>query len=610
MTNKIEQLNNTTYKIIPKDDPKDRIEVEIGDAKQETFYPQVKIMRWDNETNFSVRLIDNEIGIPQVSSLTDKIIWSKGNIDIEYYEGEEGYKMVWFLKEKPSINKVEFTIQSKGLNFYYQPPLTQQEIDEGCIRPENVVGSYAVYHSTKGGMNDINGMEYKTGKFYHIYRPHLYDTEGKEAWGDLHIENGIYSVEIPQDFLDKAVYPIKSNDTFGEDEVGGTLQDGISDDKIYGYKFSLGVDGNVSSITYYTAYDSKYGGTAHSVQYGIYDNSSPAVLKGSSSGVALASTSYSWKTDSVSASLSSGTYSLCFNHEKNYGQWAYDRTTNNEVFKNSVIYPSWPTPITDFDYASNRQFSIYATYTPDSGSASSSPSSSPSVSPSSSASSSPSSSPSESTSPSVSESVSESVSPSVSESVSESISPSVSESVSESTSPSSSPSESTSPSVSESVSESVSPSVSESVSESVSPSSSPSPGYEGYTKGDVVDLPVDDTDLETAYSDQNYLDVDTKNNVRVGQTATNEYTIHQFKDYVGATGSCSLEWEGQTNCEGSFSTIYLQIYNRQTPAWETVDSNEVIGEDIDFILTANIADLTDYKDTNSVISCRVYQLDV
>jgi len=35
---------NTFYKT-PKDDPKDRIQIEIGDSKQLDFYPQVKIMR-------------------------------------------------------------------------------------------------------------------------------------------------------------------------------------------------------------------------------------------------------------------------------------------------------------------------------------------------------------------------------------------------------------------------------------------------------------------------------------------------------------------------------------------------------------------------------------
>ena len=44
------------FRVIAKDDPKDRIEVEVGDFKQPEFYNQVKIMRWDNEVNVSLDL--------------------------------------------------------------------------------------------------------------------------------------------------------------------------------------------------------------------------------------------------------------------------------------------------------------------------------------------------------------------------------------------------------------------------------------------------------------------------------------------------------------------------------------------------------------------------
>ena len=132
---------------------------------------------------------------------------------------------------------------------------------------------------------------------------------------------------------------------------------------------------------------------------------------------------------------------------------------------------------------------------------------------------------------------------------------------------------------------------------------------EQYTRGDEVALPTDDTDLETAYSAQDYLDVDAKDDVRVAQTATSQYAIHQFKDYVGAANTCILEWEGQSSLAPSSSVVTLQIYNRNTTSWETVDSDNSSAADTDFILTSSIADLTDYKDGSGVISCRVWQLN-
>jgi hypothetical protein len=125
--------------------------------------------------------------------------------------------------------------------------------------------------------------------------------------------------------------------------------------------------------------------------------------------------------------------------------------------------------------------------------------------------------------------------------------------------------------------------------------------------GDYASLPADDTGLENNYTPQNYIDVDTSDNVRVAQTATGEYAIHQFKNYI-ATNACSVQWEGQTDLAPTLSTVYLQIFNRDTSLWETIDSDAISAADTDFVLNADLADLTDYKDASDTISCRAYQL--
>src|SRR3990167_1224054 len=265
-------ITGNTFALVSKTDVKDKIEVEIGDSKQpDIFYPQTKLMRWDNEVNFSVRLTESSTDKEKISTETDKVIWEKGNYKVEFAdipasENDEGnHKFIWYLKEKPLTNKVEFTIQSKGLDFFYQPELTAQEIAEGTFRPENVVGSYAVYHQTKGGMNDSAGKEYKTGKAFHIYRPHIIDAEGAETWGNLHIENGIYSVEIPQDFLDNAVYPIKSNDTFGYATQGASAYASTIDSQ-FGGIYSLAVNASVENMSFYH----NSSGDSGSMSMGIY----------------------------------------------------------------------------------------------------------------------------------------------------------------------------------------------------------------------------------------------------------------------------------------------------------------------------------------------------
>ena len=219
-----------------KNEPKDEINVIVGDDKvPDTFIPQVKLMRWTNETNFSVRLKDTEYEKATITTDKDKIIWDKDNIETRFYElteGEGGYEFEVILKEKPVTNRLEFTIETKGLRFLKQHPLTEQsihDIREVIITPtdsydkdgntirhidEKDIGSYAVYTLEKK-INWEDGKLYRNGKVGQIPRPKITDSIGKWVWGEriIDIEKGIMEIIIPQNFLDTAVYPISSKGT-------------------------------------------------------------------------------------------------------------------------------------------------------------------------------------------------------------------------------------------------------------------------------------------------------------------------------------------------------------------------------------------------------------
>jgi hypothetical protein len=197
----------TTYKITAKDDPKDRINVEIGDSKQPDFYPQIKVMRFDNEVNLSIRLKHNEKN-PKHSNSGNSVKWEGKNVHARFTSLDQGTSFEVILPKKPKSNKIEFTLNTKGLDFFYQPPLTKKEIEQGYKRPDNVIGSYAVYISEKK-TNYEGGKQYGSGKVGHLYRPMITDSSGKWVWGKLHIEKGIMTKTIPQKFLDNAVYPVK-----------------------------------------------------------------------------------------------------------------------------------------------------------------------------------------------------------------------------------------------------------------------------------------------------------------------------------------------------------------------------------------------------------------
>lgn len=363
-------------------EPKDEIKIIVGDDKQiDKVYPQVKLERWSNEVNFSIRLVDTEVGEEKVSTKNDKILWEKGNIIIENYpyidEADGGYKFVWYLKAKPNTNKFDFTIQSKGLDFFYQPPMTEEHLETGQTadknhiydsdgkivswRPDNIVGSYAVYHQTKGVINDENGKDYKNGQAFLIYCPHIIDANGKETWGRLHIENGVYSVEIPQEFLDTAVYPIKSNDTFGYTSAGGSYEY-TSANRLYGSLFTPTANGTVTGIS---TYGTSFSGTANFKGAIVLQSNLNFITNGISNVAGQPYNTYQWvqATFGTNPTITASTgYNLSFVSSTSNLVIMYTTGDANQGLYDSSNNYTTPTNPTDGS-RNTKKYSIYATYT-------------------------------------------------------------------------------------------------------------------------------------------------------------------------------------------------------------------------------------------------------
>jgi len=220
---------DNTFAHIKQPDTARSIEIEVGDKKQPGIaYPQFKTKHWDNECNFSLRLIDDDYMVATIQTVADKIEWERAGRKARFYElatgGEDGgFEFEVEFAAKPTSNVIEFSVQSKGFRFEYQPPLTQGEIDRGAIRPANVEKSYAVYHKTKKN-NTIGGKHYRAGKAFHIYRAHAVDASENEVWCDLFYNDSTstLTVTVPQAFLDTAVYPVIVDPTFGYTTAGAS----------------------------------------------------------------------------------------------------------------------------------------------------------------------------------------------------------------------------------------------------------------------------------------------------------------------------------------------------------------------------------------------------
>lgn len=226
--------DNTLGKV-HKDHPQDRIDLEFGDAKDAAaFHPQIKVKRWDNEVNFSLRFDHSAIeGNEGFATDGETIEWNKGNVVARFYplegdadpandkQGAHEFDVTFYAP--PTSNVLVFSLRTKGLCFEHQPSLTQAEIDRGMFRPEHVVGSYAVYHESKRD-NYAGKMQYRAGKAFHIYRPLITDAVGATVWGELQIDlaHEKLLLTVPPEFLQSATYPITIDPTIGYTSIGGT----------------------------------------------------------------------------------------------------------------------------------------------------------------------------------------------------------------------------------------------------------------------------------------------------------------------------------------------------------------------------------------------------
>ena len=352
---------------------------------EKKFKPEVKLEKWGDETY--IRIWSDEEGDDKATEKDGKVVWNNKDKSKEYNfytlppgkgmeNGRFEYEII--LKEKPKTNVIKLNIEAQGLDFFYQPPLNEDldnvmvtatemigyDIDGNIIseRPENIVGSYAVYHSTRqGDYSKVDGKNYMAGKAFHIYRPKIIDSIGIEVWGELFIDirQGILSVTIPQEFLDKAVYPINkvAGLEFGYHTIGGTSRS-TSNDVLTGTLFtSTATAGIGDSISVYTT-------TASNNVKGVLTSSGKTIVSnGVGDGTAMLSNDWSESSFSTGAAvLASTAYYIQFigdgqvdGKSDTGGSYCYDSS-------NSYTSPQNPTGCST---GTTIKYSVFCTYAPE-----------------------------------------------------------------------------------------------------------------------------------------------------------------------------------------------------------------------------------------------------
>jgi len=371
--------------------------VEIGDKNSVDFKPHIKLNRWDGECFIAIQPageieeeVEYEVEGDKVKCKykvkyeddteeefeaefyplepTTVIAKNKDGIDHEFKQNDlGGFEFEVILKKKPKTNKIVLNIETQGLKFYYQPELTPEEIAEGSFRPDNVVGSYAVYHATRTNMHrgKVDAEKYKCGKAFHIYRPKIADAEGKWIWGQLSLDEqaGTLTTIIPQEFLDRAVYPVSVDPNFGYETKGGTSYLYILYMRTLALTFPDA--GTVTSLTGYIFSQTEGANWAFGLYTGVLDPDSITRVDYSAEG---SGTFDNWSTLAAQVGYSLGGEAghlviHCTDEETNTVGY-YDAGATNEMASTSSTVYSYPLPTT-YTCTNNydRKLSIYCTYT-------------------------------------------------------------------------------------------------------------------------------------------------------------------------------------------------------------------------------------------------------
>lgn len=274
---------------------------------------------------------------------------------------ESGLEILQILASRPKSNVLRYDINSDNLDLIYQPSLTAEEIAEGCERPDNIVGSYAVYET-----RPRNGDFFKVG---HFFRPEAWDAAGHRIWCDMRIAGGDLLVEVPREFLDSAVYPITVDPTFGYTSSPATAS-ATANNRWYATKGTPAGNGTVDWIKAYLKIASA--GTEYFKGMLVLGSDKTIVSSGVGPATAVTNTTPAWlqcdysSKPSVSAvdywvgaimSVTTVAISFYFDDAGSNTNAAYD-TSNN-----------YGTPTNPTDLATqNRYYGFYGSYTADAGS--------------------------------------------------------------------------------------------------------------------------------------------------------------------------------------------------------------------------------------------------
>jgi len=272
-----------------------------------------------------------------------------------------GIEISQILTKRPATNILQYALETSGIDLFYQGKLSSAEIQEGCERPEKIVGSYAVYEK-----KPRNGDFFKVG---HIYRPEAWDSAGHRVVCQLEADQKELRVVVPLDFLASAVYPVTVDPEFGYSSAPGTYST-ASSNRWYAAKGTPAGSGSVDWIKAYvrrvgTGDDPTFKGML------VLGSTKGIVTNGLGPSVSISNTTPGWlECDFSSKPLVSAVdywVGAIFYWPGAAAYYYFDDAgeNTNAAYDTSNSYSS-PTDPTDLS-TQNRYYGFYASYTADAG---------------------------------------------------------------------------------------------------------------------------------------------------------------------------------------------------------------------------------------------------
>lgn len=329
---------------------------ELGHLEQKGNVIEAQ-MSWRGEKGLKIKY---DLGEPTLGErMADK---RKKEVLIKQADfNDGGFKIDLILNEKPDINIFCYTIEGyENYDFFYQPPLTQEEIDKDAQRPEEIVGSYAIYHKRLKN-HKIGGENYAIGKVAHIPFPYVWEINNvstKQRAEDLTYEDGQLCVIVQQNFLDSANYPVRIDPTFGITSNGSS---GFGSG-LYIYKAMYNSPASSGTLTKISWYGQGYSASADA-KGGLYDSSNNLIV--GSGAITMADAPLNTRTlyeVSVSGSIIGGQNYYITTMMQAVGIIGYDAGGSAGAVDTDA-YGTFTDPISWTGTGKAYIFSVYATYT-------------------------------------------------------------------------------------------------------------------------------------------------------------------------------------------------------------------------------------------------------